>query len=66
MTDQEVADFLSNEWGRPVSLVEAQEINLDVTSLAKIVVDAFLESQKAKNVEYTKNAFKCSTRNLTY
>ncbi len=50
MTDQEVADFLSKEWGKSVSLDEAQEINRDITNLAEIVVDSFLESQKAKKV----------------
>ena len=46
MTDQEAADFLSKEWGRPVSLAEAEEINREVTALAHITVDAYFEFKK--------------------
>jgi len=46
MTDQEAVDFLSKEWGQPVSLVEAQEINRDVTALAEIIVDSYFDFKK--------------------
>jgi hypothetical protein len=46
MTDQEVAIFLSKEWGRTVSLAEAQEINRDMTAFAEITIDAYFDFKK--------------------
>ena len=46
MTDQEVCDFLSKEWGRSVALAEAEEINRGITALAKITVESYFEFKK--------------------
>ena len=51
MTDQEVADFLSKEWGRPVPLAEAQKINRDLTALAEITIDAYFDFKKRGLIE---------------
>ena len=51
MTDQEVADFLSKEHGKPVSLVEVQEIKRNLTALADLVIDSYLDFKKRGLIE---------------
>lgn len=46
MTDQEIADILSKDLGRPVSLAEAYEIHRDLAALADITIDAYFDFKK--------------------
>ena len=46
MTDQDVVDFLSKDYGRPVTLEEAQEIHRDLKALADIAIDSYFEFKK--------------------
>jgi rRNA processing protein Krr1/Pno1 len=46
MTNEEVSVFLSKEWGRSVTLEEAEKINRDITALAHITIDSYFEFKK--------------------
>ena len=63
MTDQEVADFLSNENKKPVSLAEAQEINRDLTAFADLMLDAYSDFKKRGLIQIDPKSKKVSLRN---
>jgi hypothetical protein len=58
MTDQDAVDFLSKEWGRPVSLAEAEAINRDLTALANITIENYLEFKKKGLIDKKGNFLK--------
>ena len=53
MKDAEIVNFLSKEWGRTVTLADAEEINRDLTALAHIMIEGYFEFKKKGLIDET-------------